>query len=195
MKTVALFFGSFNPIHNGHLILANYIAEYENVDEVRFVVSPQNPFKKDWCLMDDDWRLRMVRESISGYPKFSVSDAEFFLPKPSYTYNTLSHFLEEEKNVRFLLIMGGDNLPNFHKWRNAEGIAEICDILVYPRPGYPMEIPEKWKNNVRVMKEAPLLDLSSTMIRNAKKEGKDVRYFLPLPVWNAMEGLSFSDDV
>ncbi|MCQ2211026.1 MAG: nicotinate-nucleotide adenylyltransferase [Paludibacteraceae bacterium] len=192
MKKVALFFGSFNPIHNGHLILANYIAEYAGVDEVRFVVSPQNPFKKDLNLMDDECRLRMVKKSIEGYPKFSVTDVEFSLPKPSYTYDTLSYISEQEKNVQFLLIMGGDNLPNFHQWKNAEKIVEMCEILVYPRPDSPNEVPEQWKGKVRMLNEAPLLDISSTVIRRAVKENRDVRFFTTKEVWEMLKKENFS---
>lgn len=191
MRNVALFFGSFNPIHNGHLILANYIAEYAGVDEVRFVVSPQNPFKKDLNLMDDELRYQMVQKAIEGYPKFSVTNVEFSLPKPSYTYDTLSYMFEREKDVRFLLVMGGDNLPKFHMWKNAEKIVEMCEILVYPRPDSPNEVPEQWKGRVRMLEDAPLLDISSTVIRNAVKEKKDVRYFTTKDVWEMMKEANF----
>lgn len=193
MKKVALFFGSFNPIHYGHLILANYIAEYEEIDEVRFIVSPQNPFKKNRALMSDEWRLKMVQKAIAGYDKFSVSDVEFSLPKPSYTIDTLMHFKESEKDVEFKLVMGGDNLVDFHKWKDAEKIAEICELLVYPRPNYPTEVPERWAKSVRMLENAPTLEISSTQIRNAWKEGKNLLFFLPREVWSAMKKMESAE--
>ena len=193
MSKIALFFGSFNPIHNGHLILANYIAEYAGVDEVRFVVSPQNPFKKDRSLMDDCLRLSMAQKAIEGYPKFSVSDVEFTMPKPSYTCQTLQWFSEKNPEDEFLLIMGGDNLPTFDKWKNAEWIAAHYKILVYPRPGESLSVPEQWENAVTLLRDAPLLDISSTRVRRAKKEGRDLRFFLPKEVWNMMENVDFTE--
>lgn len=192
MKKVALFFGSFNPIHNGHLILANYIAEYAGVDEVRFVVSPQNPFKENRSLMPDDLRLRMVQTAICDYPKFSATDVEFSLTKPSYTCQTLQYLSEQYPEDEFLLIMGGDNLPTFDKWKNAEWIAENFKILVYPRPGEPMEVPLCWRKSVTLLENAPLLDVSSTMVRRAKKEGRNLRFFLAKGVWEMMDELDFS---
>ncbi len=186
MKKVALFFGSFNPIHNGHLILANYIAEYCDVDEVLFIVSPQNPFKQDKHLLSDDLRLQMVKTAIADYPKFAVSDVEFCLPKPSYTIDTLIELRRQDPKSQFVLIIGGDNLQSFSKWRNADAITEMCEVWVYPRPNYSLPDVSVLGGRVRILEDAPMVEVSSTVIRRAKREGKDLRYFLPLKVWQMM---------
>ena len=124
MSKIALFFGSFNPIHIGHLALANHIAEFGGVDEVRFVVSPQNPFKQNLSLMDDDIRLSWVKQAIEDYPRFSVSDIEFSMPKPSYTSDTLERLSSLEPENEFVLVMGGDNLASFSGWRRYEWILD-----------------------------------------------------------------------
>ena len=186
MKKVALFFGSFNPIHNGHLILANYIAEYCEVDEVRFIVSPQNPFKQDRHLLPDDLRLQMVKTAIGDYPKFTASDVEFSLPKPSYTIDTLTELRRQEPDTQFALIMGGDNLQNFSKWKNVDAIVEMCEVWVYPRPNYDLQDAPTFCGRVRILQDAPMVEVSSTVIRKAKREGRDLRFFLPLQVWKMM---------
>ncbi len=163
-------------------MLANYIAEYEQVDEVRFVVSPQNPFKENKNLLPDGLRLDLVRRAVEGYPKFSVSDVEFSLPKPSYTFDTLSVLTRQEPDTRFALVMGGDNLSGLSQWKNIEGIMEMCDVWVYPRPGCDMTVPACWKDNIRVLQNVPMMEVSSTMIRQAMMEGKDLRYFMPKEV-------------
>ncbi|MBP5458282.1 MAG: nicotinate-nucleotide adenylyltransferase [Paludibacteraceae bacterium] len=184
-KRVALFFGSFNPIHIGHLALANYIAEFSSVDEVRFVVSPQNPFKQNSDLLDDKIRLEMVASAIAGYAKFSVTDIEFSMPKPSYTCETLRLLSEQNPDTDFILVMGADNIENFNKWRNFQWILDHYALMVYPRPGYSTEHPAEWENVTIV--EAPIFEISSTLIRNAIKEGKDVRYFLHHEVMRKIE--------
>ena len=189
MRRVALFFGSFNPIHIGHLALGNYVAEFGGVDEVRFVVSPHNPLKERGGLMDDEFRLEMVRRAIEGYPKFGVSDVEFRLPKPSYTYDTLTFMSQEEPDVKFVLIMGGDNLDLFRKWRNYDKIMEQYEVLVYPRPDSSNEVPDDYKN-VSVI-DAPLIEVSSTFIRESLRDGKDVRFFMPQGVAEMMSQNSF----
>ncbi len=186
MKKVALFFGSFNPIHNGHLILANYIAEYCDVDEVRFIVSPQNPFKQNKHLLSDDLRLRMVKTAIADYPKFTVSDVEFRLPKPSYTIDTLLELRRQDSDTQFALIIGGDNLQNFSNWKNVDAITEMCEVWVYPRPNYSLQDAPALGNRVKILQDAPMVEVSSTVIRRAKREGKDLRYFLPQRVWEMM---------
>lgn len=175
-KRVALFFGSFNPIHIGHLALANYIAEFTTVDEVRFVVSPQNPFKQNMDLLDDTIRLEMVASAIAEYPKFSVTDIEFSMPKPSYTCDTLKALSAQEPDTEFILVMGADNIMSFGKWKNFQWIIDNYSLMVYPRPGYSTEHPSEW-TNVAII-EAPIFEISSTLIRDSIKEGKDVRYFL-----------------
>lgn len=191
MKKVALYFGSFNPIHIGHLALANYLAEYGGFDEVRFVVSPHNPLKEESDLMEDTFRLEMVSRSIAGYSKFTVSDIEFRLEKPSYTYLTLRRFSGIEPGVQFSVVMGGDNLALFERWRESEWIAKNYRLAVYPRPGSGLEVPKQWKQSVDLYDEAPMLEVSSTFIRNSIKEGKDVRFFLPEPVREMMKEMKF----
>lgn len=182
-KRVALFFGSFNPIHIGHLALANHIAEFGGVDEVRFVVSPQNPFKQNLNLMDDALRVEWVRRAIDGYPRFSVTDIELSMPKPSYTSATLEKLSEQEPDTVFYLVMGGDNLPTFGGWRRYEWIMEHYPILVYPRLDGPTEIPVEWSNYMTLLQGAPRIEVSSTFIRESILSNKDVRYFLPLSIW------------
>lgn len=189
MRRVALFFGSFNPIHIGHLALGNYVAEFGGVDEVRFVVSPHNPLKERGGLMDDEFRLEMVCRAIEGYPKFGVSDVEFRLPKPSYTYDTLTFMSREEPDVKFVLIMGGDNLDLFRKWRNYDKIMEQYEVLVYPRPDSSNEVPDDYKNVSMI--DAPLIEVSSTFIRESLRDGKDVRFFMPQGVAEMMSQNSF----
>lgn len=184
-KRVALFFGSFNPIHIGHLALANYIAEFTDVDEVRFVVSPQNPFKQNMDLLDDKIRLEMVAAAIEGFEKFSVTDVEFSLAKPSYTCNTLAVLTEQEPETDFIIVMGADNIASFGKWKNAQWMLDNFRLMVYPRPGFTISYPAEWRG-VSVI-EAPIFEISSTQIRNAIRDGKDVRYFLHPNVMKKIE--------
>lgn len=181
---VALYFGSFNPIHVGHLALANYLCEFGGVDELWFVVSPRNPFKQQADLMDDDLRLQLVRLAIADYPKFQACDVEFSLPRPSYTYHTLLKLRELYPEYEFHLLMGADNWPNLRNWYQGERIMSDYPIIVYPRPGYPMEIDDLPANVFFV--DAPQFDVSSTFIRESLAAGKDVRYFLHPSVWTAL---------
>lgn len=183
MKKTALFFGSFNPIHIGHLALANHIAEFGGVDEVRFIVSPQNPFKQNLSLMDDSIRLAWVKEAIGDYPRFSVSDVEFSMPKPSYTSDTLSRLSELEPETEFVLVMGGDNLASFAGWKNYEWILNHYKIVVYPRLDGPTEIPEAWSDRITLLVGAPRIEVSSTFVRNSIQQGRDVRFFVPQRIW------------
>lgn len=180
-KRVALFCGSFNPIHIGHLALCNYIAEYTGVDEVCFVVSPQNPFKVNMSLLPEQTRLKMVQMAIAGYQKFSVSDIEFHLEKPSFTYITLQKLSELEPDTEFILIMGGDNLQAFKKWRNWEWIMDNYQIWVYPRLGYDNVIGDDLRNITLI--KSPVIEISSTFVRQSIAEGKDVRFYLPQSVF------------
>ncbi|MBQ0030098.1 MAG: nicotinate-nucleotide adenylyltransferase [Bacteroidales bacterium] len=176
MRKVALFCGSFNPIHIGHLALCSYVAEFCDVDEVRFVVSPQNPFKVNVDLLDDDLRLEMVKRAVQGFPKFTVSDVEFSLPKPSYTYVTLQHLSESEPDAQFILMMGGDNLDAFRKWKNYEWIMKNYPIWVYSRLGSSNQIPSDFVNFTLL--KTPIIEISSTFIRNSIADNKNVDYFL-----------------
>ena len=177
MKKTALFFGSFNPVHIGHLALGNYIAEFVGVDEVRYIISPQNPLKNETGLLDDSIRLEMLRRSLSDYPKFSISDIELFLPKPSFTFQTLSALSGKEPDTQFILIIGSDNVDIFHKWKNYEWIMDNYPIFVYPRLGSSNHIPDNYSNMTLI--NAPVIEVSSTFIRQSIQAGKDVRFFLP----------------
>ncbi|MGG5903122.1 nicotinate (nicotinamide) nucleotide adenylyltransferase [Sphingobacterium daejeonense] len=174
---VGLFFGSFNPIHIGHLIIANYMANYTTLDEVWFVVSPQNPFKDKKSLGNMYDRLEMVNLAIEGSENLRASDIEFSLPQPSYTIDTLTHLAEKYPNKDFLLIMGEDNLQGLMKWKNADIILRDYKIIVYPRPGY--NAGEMKEHPSVLMTDTPVMELSSTFLRNAIKEGKSVKFYTP----------------
>lgn len=190
-KKIGLFFGSFNPIHIGHLILANYILEYSDMQELWFVVSPQNPFKDKKSLLNDHNRLDMVELAIKNYPKMRASNVEFSLPTPSYTIDTLTYLQEKHPNVSFSLIMGEDNLGSLHKWKNYELILKNHQIIVYPRitdNGKKSDYPEH--ENIHQIK-APVIELSATEIRTMIKEGKNVRPMLPPEVFDYLDRSSF----
>ena len=188
-KEIGLFFGSFNPIHVGHLILANYIIEFTSMNELWFVVSPQNPFKKNHSLLPEIHRLAMVERSIDDDYRFKASNIEFGLPKPSYTSDTLAHLVERYPDYKFSLIMGQDNLTNLHKWKNADFLVNNYDIYVYPRPHAK---PGKFENESRIhILDAPLVEISASFIRNAIKEKKDVSWFLPTGGWKYIEEMGF----
>lgn len=171
-----IFGGSFNPIHIGHLALANYLCEFEGLDEVWFLVSPQSPHKTEEELWDNHKRLELVEAAVKEYTKFRASDFEFSLPSPSYTINTLDKLKESFPNRTFELIVGSDNWACFDKWRESERIVAENKIIVYPRPGYKVE-KNRLPANVRLV-DAPLLDISSSFIRKALADGKDIRFFL-----------------
>jgi len=177
MIKTGIFSGSFNPIHIGHLALANWLCEFEEVDEIWFVVSPQNPFKEMDILMDDRKRLEMVKAAIGDYPKFKVSDIEFSLPKPSYTINTLQALEKEYPERSFYFIMGADNWNGIEGWKDSKTLLNNYPILIYPRKGYDTVIPPQY-SRIRAV-NAPLMEISSTFIREAYEQGKDIRFFLP----------------
>lgn len=177
---IGLFFGSFNPIHTGHLIIANVMVETTDLEKIWFVVSPQNPFKPSKSLLHEFDRYDMVRAAIHDNFKFEVSDIEFSLPKPSYTIHTLIHLTEKYPEKEFRVIVGEDNLERFSHWKNHDLILKNYGLYVYPRPNtQPSEL--KKHPNVRMV-EAPLLDISATFIRNNIRLGKSVRYLVPDPV-------------
>lgn len=196
MKKIGLFFGSFNPIHIGHLILANYILEHSDMQELWFVVSPQNPFKEKKSLLNDHNRLDMVQLAIKNYPKMRASNVEFSLPTPSYTIDTLTYLQEKHPDYSFSLIMGEDNLKSLHKWKNYELLLKNHQIIVYPRIlgediSTPLNVTEL-KNHENIHQiDAPIIELSATEIRDMIKSGKNVRPMLPPEVFEYLDGSSF----
>lgn len=182
---VGIFSGSFNPIHIGHLALANYLCEYEGLDELWFMVTPHNPLKEEDALMDDKFRLQLVQLAIEGYPKFRASDFEFHLSRPSYTVHTLDELKKACPEHTFHLIMGSDNWLLFPRWHQSERILAENHILVYPRPGYPVDA-ASLPGNVKLA-SSPVFEISSTFIRKALDEGRDVRYFLHPAVYEALK--------
>ena len=166
-----IFSGSFNPIHIGHLALANYLCEFEGLDEVWFMVTPHNPFKKQADLWSDELRLQLVQLAIEGYPRFRASDFEFHLPRPSYTIHTLNRLKQEYPEREFQLIIGSDNWMVFDRWFESERIVSENKILVYPRPGFPVDA-SQLPPNVHLA-HSPIFEISSTFIRQALAAGKD----------------------
>ena len=189
MKRTALFFGSFNPIHVGHLIIANTMLQHEGIDEVWIVVSPQNPLKERSTLLADHHRLQMVQRAIDDNYRLRVCDIEMHLPIPSYTVVTLAALGEKYPDHNFSLIMGGDNLASFDRWRNYQHILDNHRIFVYPRPGY-NHCPLASHPHVTVV-DVPMMDISSSFIRQQIAEGKDVRYLLTEPVYKYLTEMHF----
>ncbi|MDY0780653.1 nicotinate (nicotinamide) nucleotide adenylyltransferase [Tenacibaculum sp. IB213877] len=191
MKNIGLYFGTFNPIHVGHLIIANHMVENSDLDEIWMVVTPHNPFKKKNSLLDNHHRFEMVYKATEEYDKIKPSDIEFKLPQPNYTVNTLAHISEKFPNVKFNLIMGEDNLKSFHKWKNYEAILDDYDIYVYPRISDGI-IETQFNNHPKIHRvNAPIVEVSSTMIRNAIKESKNVRPLLSEEVWKYIDEMNF----
>ena len=175
---IGIFSGSFNPIHIGHLALANYLCEFEQLDEVWFVVSPHNPLKNSDDLQNEQQRLEWTRRAVGDYPKFKVSDIEFSLPKPSYSIQTHQALRKQFPDKKFTLIIGADNWDCFELWRDYKTILAEFPILIYPRKGFEVVIPTELTSTVKLT-NAPLLEISSTFIRQAIAQGKDVSFFLP----------------
>ncbi len=186
---IGLYFGSFNPIHIGHLAIAEYIIEYTDLQQLWFVVSPHNPLKTKKTLLDDYERLEMVHRSIGNDHRFHVSDIEFRMPKPSYTVDTLAYLEEKHPRQQFSIILGADNLMNFRKWKNCELLIRKYTRYVYPRHGVSEEDIKKHKNIIVV--DAPKIEISSSFIRNSLKEGKTVKYFLPPSVYKYIDEMNF----
>jgi nicotinate-nucleotide adenylyltransferase len=189
MQKIGLFFGSFNPIHLGHLIIANVMAENTDLDKVWLVVSPQNPFKPSKGLLHEFDRFDMVKASIADNYKLEASDVEFHLPKPSYTIHTLAHLTEKYPTKEFKVILGEDNLKNFTKWKNYEQILDQFGLFVYPRPNV-TNSPLSRHAQVKMV-GAPLLDISATYIRSCIKNNKSIRYLVPEVVENMIRSKNF----
>ncbi len=190
-KQIGLYFGTFNPIHVGHLTIANHLAEHSNLDQVWFVVTPHSPFKKKSSLLDNNHRLEMVFRATKEYTKLRPSDIEFRLPQPNYTINTLTYLQEKFPDHEFALIMGEDNLKSFHKWKNYELILKNHHIYVYPRISEGV-IEHQFKEHPKVHKvDAPIMELSSTFIRKSIKSGKNIRPMLPEHVWEYVDEMNF----
>ena len=189
-KQVGIFSGSFNPIHVGHVMLGSYMCEFTHLDEVWFVVSPHNPLKDADELLDETIRLEMTRLALENFENLKVSDVEFNLPRPSYTIDTLRFLRNNHPNIVFTLIIGGDNWNEFHKWKSYQQLCEEFSILIYPRLGEEVLVPEQYQQTIQVV-NAPILEISSTFIRNSIKAGKDMRAFVPERVWGFINANTF----
>ena len=188
---IGLYFGTFNPIHIGHLTIANHLAEHSDLDQVWFVVTPQSPFKKKSSMLDNYQRLEMVYLATKDYDKLRPCDIEFGLKQPNYTIDTLTYLFEKFPDYEFALIMGEDNLKSFHKWKNYEQILQNHNIYVYPRISEG-NINTEFNNNSKIFNiSAPIMELSSTFIRQEIKAGKNVRPMLPENVWQYIDEMNF----
>ena len=192
MKKAGLFFGTFNPIHMGHLVIANYMVEFTDLEEVWFVITPKSPFKTKQSLLDNNHRYQLVYEAVKDYPKLKISNIEFDMPQPNYTVHTLVKLDEQFGDSHsFSLIMGEDNLKSFHKWKNYEVILENYDIYVYPRVSNKQTNP-LFEGHPRIhYTDAPIMEISSTFIRNQHKAGKNIKPMLPEAVWQYMDEMNF----
>jgi len=188
---VGLFFGTFNPIHVGHMIIANYMAEFSELDEIWLVITPMSPFKQKATMLSNHHRLAIANVAVEDYAKLKTSSIEFKLPQPNYTINTLVNLEEKYPAINFNLIMGEDNLQSFHKWKNYETILSNYHIYVYPRIKS-KPIKEEFKNHSNIhFIPAPIVQISSTFIRKSIHEHKDISTMLPLKVWNYIDEMNF----
>jgi nicotinate-nucleotide adenylyltransferase len=186
---IGLFFGSFNPVHNGHMIIAGYMSVFTDLDQVWFVVSPHNPLKLKSTLLQDYHRMSLVKIAIGENRKLKASDIEFKLPKPSFTIHTLAYLFDKFPDQKFVLILGSDNLQSFTKWKNYEQILEQVELYVYPRKDFEKS-PLMEHPNVKII-PAPIMEISSSFIRESIKSKKDVRYMLPEKVWEYIDEMNF----
>ncbi len=181
MKT-GLFFGSFNPVHIGHLVIANYMIEFTDIEELWFVISPHNPLKDKELLIEDKIRFEMLQSSVEGELRFKVSDVEFMLPKPSYTIDTLIQLQYNYPDREFIVIMGSDGLNTFHLWKDFRKLINDFTRYVYPRTQNDINLFKSIENGI--MLNAPIVEISSTFIRQAVSQRKNMRYFVPKNAWN-----------
>jgi len=188
-KKTGLFFGSFNPVHIGHLAVANYMLEFTDLEEIWFMISPHNPLKEKESLLADHHRYALVNIAIENFPRFKASNFEFSLPQPSYTIDTLVRLEEKYPSRRFVLIAGTDIFPTFHKWKNWQELLKNYPIYVYNRPG---SDPGDYKDHPHIhFYRAPLMEISSSFIRDAISKGKDIRFFLPEKVYDYIVEMHF----
>ena len=188
---IGLFFGTFNPIHIGHMIIANYMVEFSDLEQVWFVVTPRSPFKQKETLLSNHHRLAMANVAVENYPKLKTSDIEFNLSQPNYTINTLIHIEEKFPNNQFCLLLGEDNLKGFQKWKNYETILKNYELYVYPRISEEKIVPE-FLNHPKIHRvNAPIVQISSTFIRKAIKDKKDISTMLPINVWKYIDEMNF----
>lgn len=185
---IGLYFGSFNPIHTGHLIIANHVLNETDLDKIWFVISPQNPFKPSSTLLNEYDRLHLVQKAIKGDDRLRASEIEFSLPKPSYTIHTLAYLAEKYPDYFFKIIMGSDSFRNIEKWKNADVLIRNYEFIIYKRPGF--EIDNKINAKVNVM-NAPLLEISATYIRDLIRQGKSIKYLVPQNVEEEILSLRF----
>lgn len=181
---IGLYFGSFNPIHTGHLIIASHVVNQTNIQQVWLVVSPQNPFKTATGLLNEYDRLHLVNLAIDDETRIRAADVEFKLPRPSYTIDTLTYLREKYPQHQFSIIMGSDGFQNLPKWKNADLLVKEYPIIIYKRPGF--DITDTLNASVQIL-DAPMLDISATFIRNTIREGKSIRYLVPDKVREEIE--------
>lgn len=190
-KNIGLYFGTFNPIHVGHLIIANHMVENSDLDEVWVVVTPHNPFKKKSSLLDNHHRLDMVYFATQEYDKIKPCDIEFNLPQPNYTITTLTHISEKYPSYKFNLIMGEDNLKSFHKWRNYQAILDDYKLYVYPRISQGI-VENQFKEHAKIHRvSAPIIQISSTMIRKGVQDKKNIKPLVSTKVWQYIDEMNF----
>ena len=188
---IGLFFGTYNPIHVGHLIIANHLAEHSDLDQIWLVVTPQSPHKTKQSLLDNHQRLELVFRATKDYPKLAPSAIEFNLPQPNYTVRTLAYLEEKHPENQFALIMGEDNLRSLPKWKNAEVIMGNYPIYVYPRKMNPSSGSASFSSETVTYIDAPIIEVSSTFIRQQIKDGKNIKALLPMAVWNYIDEMNF----
>ena len=188
---IGLYFGTFNPIHIGHLVIANHMVEHSNLDEIWMVVTPHNPFKKKNTLLENHHRLELVYRATEDFDKIKPSDIEFKLPQPNYTVTTLAYISEKHPIKNFSLIMGEDNLNSFHKWKNYDTILENHHIYVYPRIAEG-KVAHQFENHPKITKvNAPVMQIASTNIREDIKNNKNVLPLLPKKAWQYIDEMNF----